>query len=109
VTPIRRLSVSPRIDYQLSTNNTLVARYHFSRMEEDNQGIGQFTLPSRALNMDNNNHTVQLTETAVLNAKMINETRFQYMHVDTRQMGDNTMPAINVLESFNSGGALIGK
>ncbi|MCC6343267.1 MAG: TonB-dependent receptor [Bryobacterales bacterium] len=108
VTPIRRLSVSPRIDYQLNTNNTLVARYHFSRMDEDNQGIGQFTLPSRALNMDNNNHTVQLTETAVLNAKMINETRFQYMHADTRQMGDNATPAINVLESFNSGGALIG-
>lgn len=108
VTPIRRLSVSPRIDYQLNANNTLVARYHFSRMDEDNQGIGQFTLPSRALNMDNNNHTVQLTETAVLNAKMINETRFQYMHANTRQMGDNATPAINVLESFNSGGALIG-
>lgn len=37
VTPIRRLSVSPRIDYQLNANNTLVARYHFSRMDEDNQ------------------------------------------------------------------------
>ncbi|MCZ2151403.1 MAG: carboxypeptidase regulatory-like domain-containing protein [Bryobacterales bacterium] len=108
VTPIRRLFVSPRIDYQLSTNNTLVARYHFSRMEQDDQGIGQFTLPSRALNMDNDNHTLQLTETSVLNAKMINETRFQYMHVDTRQMGNNATPAINVLESFNAGGALIG-
>ena len=48
VTPHRRTTVAPRIDYQLSQNNTLVARYNFTTMDNQGQGIGNFTLPSRA-------------------------------------------------------------
>src|SRR6266403_1115874 len=48
--PRVRTELSPRIDYQLSTNNTLTARYQFERENETNNGIGQFNLPSLAFN-----------------------------------------------------------
>ena len=34
--PTKRLSISPRFDYQINTNNTLVARYSFTRSTSEN-------------------------------------------------------------------------
>ena len=108
VTPERRLFVTPRVDYQLSPKNTLVARYTYSRSENDNQGIGQFNLAQRAYNSKDREHGAQLTETAVLSAKVINETRFQFRRSNVGQFGDNTIPALTVLDAFTGGGAQTG-
>src|SRR5258706_66272 len=37
--PRRRTNLSPRLDYQLGTNNTLTARYQFFRESETNGGV----------------------------------------------------------------------
>ncbi len=108
VTPQHRLFVTPRIDYQLSPKVTLVGRYTYSRSESDNQGIGQFNLAQRAYDFTDRDHGVQLTETAVLSSKVINETRFQYNRSHTGQNGDNSVPTLSVLDSFTSGGAQTG-
>ena len=76
--PNRRFSIGPRFDYAINDKNTLVARYSFSRTTTSNQGIGDFSLPSRAYATENISHEVRLTETAVINAKTVNETRFSY-------------------------------
>jgi hypothetical protein len=109
VTPQRRLNLSPRFDYQLNDKNTLVVRYQLGRSESDNQGIGQFTLPSMATRSEERDHSIQATETAVLSAHAINETRFQYMRSQTYTFGDNSTPGLNVLESFVTGGSSIGQ
>ncbi len=75
--PANRFRISPRIDYQLSQNNTLTIRYGYTRNSLENRGIGNLSLPSRGVNNFNTDHTVQATETAILNSKVINETRFQ--------------------------------
>ena len=108
VTPIIRTTFSPRLDYQLNASNTLVARYTYTRSRNVNAGLNEFTLPTRAFNSESTEHTVQLTETAILNQKTINETRFQFIRRHSNQQGDNTIPAINVLDAFNGGGAQIG-
>lgn len=108
VTPLRHWSINPRLDYQLSTNNTLVVRYSEARNDNQNQGLGQFTLPSRATSSNSSDHVLQATETAILGLHAVNETRFQYNHSNSLMLGDNSTPAVNVLEAFNSGGALIG-
>ncbi len=106
VTPQSFTMVTPRFDYQLSTNNTLVARYTFMRNESDNGGVGQFRLASQGTNLVSDNNTVQLTETAILGTKAVNETRFQYFGTRSTQKGDGTTgPTINVLDSFVSGGS----
>src|SRR5262245_8844580 len=72
--PRRNTSFSPRLDYAINTNNTLVARYNFFRFRAEDQGVGGFNLPERGFDVVSTSHNIQLTETAVLNATMINET-----------------------------------
>jgi hypothetical protein len=108
VTPQRRTTINPRIDYQLSTNHTLVGRYTYSRSDSENAGIGTFSLLSRAYDSRDRYHNIQITETAVLNARTINETRIQYLRSRTADTGDNSIAAINVQQAFNGGGAQIG-
>lgn len=107
--PQRRENVSPRIDYQLSPNNTLSVRYRWSRMDINDAGIGAFNLISRGYDTQSIHHSVQVTETAVLGANVINETRFQYFRDGTENVASNLTPGIQVAGSFNGGGAQIGR
>lgn len=106
--PRTRTAFSPRIDYQLTPNNTLVVRYTYSSMSRRNEGVGEFALRSRAYDASNTDHALQITETAVLSANMINETRFQYLRGRSEQMAHSTEPAITVLDAFSGGGAGVG-
>jgi len=106
--PTRRFSISPRIDYAINDKNTLVARYGFTRSTAENQGIGGFALLSRATSSSNTQHELNLTESMIINAKTVNETRFRYEFNDREQNGDNSIPTINVSSSFTGGGSQIG-
>jgi hypothetical protein len=108
LTPDRRLTFSPRLDYQINATNTLVARYTFEHSTRENEGVGDFNLPSRAFDSTDTQHTVQLTETAIINQKVINETRFQYERERRRQEGGTLAPTLRVLEAFTGGGAQVG-
>jgi hypothetical protein len=112
VTPNVRTRIAPRLDYQLSTNNTLVARFAYGWDDRQNQGIGQFRLPPSfapdlPYSSSGNNQNLMLTETAVLNAKTINETRFQWARDYGARIG-NLLPQINVTGAFTTGGNDIG-
>jgi len=107
-TPNRRTTFSPRIDYQINTKNTLVGRYTYTHSSQDDAGVNTFSLASRAYNTANTEQTAQLTETAVLSKRVVNETRFQFIHQVTTENGDDTLPTINVLDAFQGGGAGVG-
>ena len=107
--PQRRVRVSPRVDYQLSQNNTLMFRYGFTRNDVQDQGIGNFNLPSRGYYTLDQDHTVQITETAVLGPSTVNETRFQFFHVENDQASNSLAPALLVLGSFSGGGSQMGR
>jgi hypothetical protein len=109
VRPIRSTTFSPRLDYQINDTNTLVARYTYQQSERANMGLqGGFALPSVAYTTDTTQQTVQLTETAIINKKIINETRFQYIRQRSAQTGSGTEPTIRVLEAFVGGSSNIG-
>ena len=107
--PQRRFRISPRVDYQLSQNNTLMFRYGFTRNDVQDQGIGDFNLPSRGYYTLDQDHTVQITDTAVLGPSTVNETRFQFFHVENDQTSNSLAPALLVLGSFNGGGSQMGR
>ncbi len=107
--PQRRLRISPRVDYQLSQNNTLMVRYGFTRNDVQDQGIGNFNLVSRGYYTLDQDNMVQVTDTAVLSPSTVNETRFQYFHVENDQISNSLAPALLVLGSFNGGGAQTGR
>jgi Carboxypeptidase regulatory-like domain len=106
--PRRGTNFGSRIDYAINTNNTLVGRYNFGRFRTTNQGIGGFSLPERAYDSVNTFQTFQLTETAVLNATTINETRFQFNRSVSESLGNSTIPVVNVSGAFISGGSQVG-
>lgn len=106
--PTRRFSVSPRLDYAINDKNTLVARYSYEQNTRENQGIGGFSLPTRAYNSESTGHEIRLTETMIINPKTVNETRFSYNYDKSEQFGDNSIPAVNISSAFNAGGAQIG-
>jgi uncharacterized membrane protein YgcG len=108
LTPGRRLNFSPRIDYAIDKNNTLVARYSYFQNKQQNLGVGQFSLPERAFDLNTHSHQLQLTETAILNPKTVNETRFQFIRSRNQQDALSDAFAVNVFDAFFSGGATVG-
>ena len=99
--PRRNTNISPRIDYAINSRNTLVARYNFFESTTQNQGVGGFNLAQRGYESKSKNQNVQLTETAVINAYTINETRFQYSRGRNESLGNSTVPVLNVSSAFN--------
>ena len=106
--PQRRVSLSPRVDYQLNPNNTLIFRYGFLRSDVQDAGIGSFNLVERGYHVQNTEQHVQISETAVLGSSAVNETRFQFMQIESSTIANSMSPAILVAGSFNGGGAQIG-
>jgi hypothetical protein len=99
--PRRNTNIGPRLDYAINSKNTLIARYNFFQSKTANNGVGGFSLPERGYDFKSTNQNLQLTETAIINAVTINETRFQYSHNRNESLGNSTIPALNVSAAFN--------
>jgi hypothetical protein len=106
--PRTRTNFSQRFDYQVSPTNTLTARYQYWRNNETDDGVGTFSLPSVAYNSLNTEQTFQLSDTQTINARTINETRFQFVHENSKQNPLNGTPTIQVQGAFVDGGSSSG-
>ncbi len=106
--PGTRYNISPRLDYQLTPTNTLTARYQYFHNTDENEGSGQFNLAEQGFNQVNAEHTLQISDTQVVNAKTINETRFQFVRSINSQIPLSTTPTIQVQGAFTAGGNVQG-
>jgi uncharacterized membrane protein YgcG len=106
--PRTRINFAPRLDYQLSTNNTLTVRYQFYRDNESNEGVGQYTLASAGYGLLTTENTLQVSDTQVFGSKIVNETRFQYLGDNSYQTPNSTLPAVIVPFEFQNGGSSLG-
>jgi hypothetical protein len=105
LTPQVLTQISPRIDYQINATNTLVMRY--SHQASSNlSGVGGFNLPSQQTNLSNKTHNAQITETAIIGTRAVDETRFQFRDMHNNQTGLGVAaPITNVSSSFIDGGS----
>ena len=103
-----RTAVSPRVDYALNDRNNLTVRYQQIWNGLDNQGVGNFNLPSQAYHETQREQTAQITETATLSPRVVTETRFQYLRSTLWDAAVNGGPAIDVVDEFSGGGAPVG-
>lgn len=101
----RETHLGVRADYQFNPNHILQGQYIYTPSKMMGTGVGDFNLPSRALNTFDRSHTLRLTETDILRVNLVNETRFQYVSQWRRQLGQNSDPTIRVLDAFTGGGA----
>lgn len=102
--PRGRINISPRLDYAISKNNTLTARYQFFRDTQDNNGVGQFNLATQGYNETSDEHTFQIGDTQIYGSNIVNETRFQYLRERDTQNALSSDPTINVRGAFGGGG-----
>ena len=108
ITPEKNTYGNGRFDLKINKKHTLVANFNYSVSTQELQGIGGFSLPSRAYSGHRSNFTMQVTETAMLNEKTINETRFQWIRNRFNQASVLDTFALNVLDSFFGGGSQVG-
>ncbi|MGC1200422.1 MAG: carboxypeptidase regulatory-like domain-containing protein [Candidatus Acidiferrales bacterium] len=102
--PRTRTNLGPRLDYQLTPNNTLSVRYQYYRDNEQNEGVGQFSLPSLAYNELSAEDTLQVSDTQIFGPNIVNETRFQYIRDNSTQRPLSSDPTVNVSGYFDTGG-----
>jgi len=106
--PQSRLDISPRFDFQLGEKNTLTVRYMLDRQVQTNSGVSQFALQSQAYNVSNYENSVQVSDTQVLSANAVTETRFQYIRAHDSQIAQNLDPTVTVQGAFTGGGSNAG-
>ena len=106
--PRTRYNIGPRVDYQLTKTNTLSVRYQYYRDNQDNDGIGGFSLPSQGYNILTTEQTLQASDTQTIGANMVNETNFQYLHDTSSQIPASTATTLQVQGAFTGGGSNAG-
>ena len=106
--PQSRTDISPRIDLALGEKNTLVTRFQYEENDQNNVGVGGLVLPTAGYNSSTSETTLQVSDTQVVNQRVINETRFEYQRESATENALNTAPTIQVQGSFTGGGAPTG-
>ncbi len=96
---------SLRLDRQFSPNNFAYVRDQWSQTHITNGGIDPLVLPSAAYALNTLTNTVQMADTQILSARVMNETRFQYLRTRLRQDPNSTAPALVAEGSFTAGGS----
>ncbi|MBI4905421.1 MAG: hypothetical protein HY820_17435, partial [Acidobacteria bacterium] len=107
--PQRRITVSPRFDVQAGAKNTLTFRYGYMPADIRDSMVGVFNLPSRGVHASGLSQIVRAANTHVVNANVINETRFQYIRTSSNYVSNSFEPSLLVLGAFNGGGSHVGR
>jgi hypothetical protein len=107
-TPQQRTTFSPRVDYQLSTNNTLSMRYSYLDLNRPLWGVGLYNLPDNGYSYKQTQQLAQITETAVLSTSVVTETRFQFHHDVLGENDVSTDPQVIVPSTLDIGGQGFG-
>ncbi len=106
--PQTRSDISPRIDFALGEKNTLTVRYQYNVNGIQNAGIGNTNLPTVGYNTESSENTVQISDTQIVNAHVINETRFEYQRDNSTETPLSTLPTLSVQGIFTAGGSSQG-
>ena len=102
--PRTSLNVAPRLDVRAGANSTMTLRYIYDRATQDNGGVGQLALASQGFQSDTVAQTLRATNTQAMGAKMVNETRLQYIRTRTTQTPVSTAPTLLVEGAETDGG-----
>jgi hypothetical protein len=91
-----------RVDYQLTSNHTLIGRYLFSDTSTDNTGTVQVTPPGLTANSPTNSHSLNVWTNSIFGAKTSNEFRAAWSHLGSVTDPDDPksleIPSIEITE-----------
>jgi len=80
----RQFLFDGRLDHKLTQNQNLMLRMNVDRFFDDNpqDAVGGTSAPSVARRYTRRSWTMQVTHTAILSPRLLNEARFSYLHGD---------------------------
>jgi hypothetical protein len=104
-TPRTLTDLSPRVDRQITNNNTLTVRYSLWKSNSQNQGVGQFALPSQAYTAGDTEQMIQASDAQVLSEKAVTEIRFRFRQETETVNPLSVAPTISVSGAFTNGGS----
>jgi len=102
--PHNHINVTPRIDLQLGQKDTVTLRYQFYYDSESGDITSQ-QLPTQSMDSRSTEHTIQLSESHIINDHTVNETRLEYRRQINKDTPVNTDPTLIVSGNFTGGGA----
>jgi hypothetical protein len=103
--PQSRIHLTPRVDFQLTPSNTLTIRYQYHRRTDTGSGPGQLALASQAYNTHGTENSIQISDSQVINAHLVNDTRFEYERDRDEQLPQDKSPTLTVQGAFTGGGS----
>lgn len=103
--PVRDDDYSLRLDHQFSASNQMNGRYEIDRTHQTNAGVGLLVLPSEGYTNNSITQTLQLDDNEIVNPRIVNDVRFQYVRTRLSQEPNSTSPTILVEGSFSAGGS----
>ena len=106
--PQTRMWINPHVDIALNASQTLTVSYSYYQESQQNSGVGNFVLPSQGYTSGENENRIQISDSQVYGAKVVNSTRFQFVNDQSDQTPLLVAPAIDVLQSFQGGGSPLG-
>jgi len=102
--PHNHINISPRLDLQLGNNDTMTLRYQWFYNSETGD-IGSTELPSQSVTQTSKENSIQLSDSHIINDRMVNETRFEYRRSQDSTTPVSTSPTLMVSGDFTGGGA----
>lgn len=102
--PSSLTNIHSGFDLQLGSSNTLILREFYFRTAQTGAGISALNLPEQAYKTDNQENTFQAADTVVVNAHLLNETRFQWRRIHNDQTPSYLTPTVTVQGAFTTGG-----
>lgn len=103
--PSRRLNLDARVEHALNKTHTSRAQYQRNATLQNNLGVGDFDLPSRAFSQNDTEHIFRLADSGVIGKRYYNEIRFQSRWFETEATSATLGQTILVPGAFNSGSA----
>jgi hypothetical protein len=104
-TPQTRVNISPRVDVALGSKNVLTTRFSYVQNNENNQGLGNLTLPTAGYTESLKETELQMSDSENFSSRLINETRFEYDRTHTQITPLSNAPTVSVQGSFTGGGS----
>lgn len=105
--PSRKLNLSARIEHALTKTHTARFEYQRNARIQENLGVGNFDLFSRAYTNDQAEHILRVADSGTIGKKLLNEFRFQTRWQEVENNSATFDQAIIVLNAFSQGGAQI--
>jgi hypothetical protein len=107
LSPVTRDRFLGRLDWQPTQAHRLGVKYELHLDKSENNGIGGFSLPSLATNLDHRDYRVEISDQYVFSPELLHSFRIAFGTNYQSLSSVNDQPQVIVQGAFSNGGAQI--